>query len=199
MAHGSTTWLARQLRLLRPGRSALARRWDRIEAVLAMIAIALCVAAVPMAMVIGSNVYDEQSGLARQHAAEIHQTMAITTVDAPEAPVTDTPMADQQVEVPALFTGKDGADRTEPVWVDPSTPKGSRIPIWVDRTDTVTIAPEDRSTMVGAAVSAGVFAGICGVAVAVGGLAAGRFLLNRRRAAGWAREWERISGWPSRS
>ncbi|UIJ63400.1 hypothetical protein LWP59_18040 [Amycolatopsis acidiphila] len=199
MRGGSGNWPARQLRLLRPGRSALARRWDRIEAVLALLAIGLCLAAIPVAAAAGADVYREQSALARQQGLERHPAIAIIQADAPEAPLTDIPSADEQVQAPATWTGADGLDRTAPIWVEPVTPAGSAQPIWLDRNDDLTTAPAGRATVLGSAVGAALAAGICCVAAALGGLAAGRLLLNRGRAASWTREWERFSGRPSRS
>lgn len=196
MAAGSANWAARQLRLLRPGRNALARRWDRIEAVLALLAVGLCLAALPVAAAVGSNVYKGQSALAQRQALERHAAVAITVVDAPQPPITDTPSAAAQVEVPATWTGADGIDRTAPISVEPSTPAGTAETIWLGRNDELTSAPADGSAVLGAAVGAGLFAAICCAVVAAGGLAAGRFLLDRRRAAEWAREWKRFSGGP---
>ncbi|TNC29136.1 Rv1733c family protein [Amycolatopsis alkalitolerans] len=195
MARGSASWMLRQLRLLRPGRSALARCWDRIEAVLALLAIGLCLAVIPVAVTIGLDVYNGLSVAARQEKAERHQAIAITKADAPPA---ETAVTGEQAGVPAVWSGVDGAGHTGRIPVDPATPAGTAEPIWLDRNDEPTIAPLDGSAVVSSAVAAGLFAWICGVLAVAGGLAGGRMLLDNRRAAAWTREWARFSGRPSR-
>src|SRR5215510_8336426 len=96
---GSANWLVRQLRLIWPGHNALVRRWDRIEAALIMLAVILCLAALPMAVVVGASVYRGQSAVARQQAVERHRTIAVTVVDASDEPLTETPPSAAQVQV----------------------------------------------------------------------------------------------------
>ncbi|HJQ47496.1 MAG TPA: hypothetical protein VJ870_14450 [Amycolatopsis sp.] len=184
--------LVRQLRLLRPGRNALGRRWDRIEAVLVMVAILLCLAAVPMAVAIGSTVYNGQMAVARKQAAERHPATAITTVNAPAPPLT-TPAAGEPVQVPATWTGSDGARHTGTFAVNPATPAGSPVPIWLDRHDELTLPPADQATVLGAGVGVGLLAALCCVFAAFAGLALGRFVLDHRRAVAWTRDWERFN------
>lgn len=83
------------------------------------------------------------------------------------------------------WTGGDGLRRAQP--------------IWLDRNDELTAVRADSAAVLGPAVGAALFVGLCCLVAAVGGLAARRVLLDRRRAAGWTREWERFSGRPSRS
>lgn len=190
----------RQWRLLRPGRSALSRRWDRIEAGFRLAAVVLFVAAVPIAAWAGSAAHARLLPAAQLQAAQRHQAAATTLADAPPANAVPTASATvDQEPVVSEWPLPDGAVRTGTVDVDPGTEAGTVVPIWLDQYGNVTAPPITAGDVAGMALGVGllVWGGIAGVA---GGLAvAARLVLDRFRAAGWAQEWVRFGPKPSRS
>ncbi|HKS49659.1 MAG TPA: hypothetical protein VJT49_32020 [Amycolatopsis sp.] len=195
----SATWLTRQWRLLRPGRNPLARRCDRIEAAVLILAVVLCLAAIPLVILLGASVHARQSEVARAQAAERHQAMAVTLTDVGPAAANDTPAAATTAEqTPVQWGLPDGGARTGVVSVASATPAGSLVPIWLDRNGDVTTAPMSPVKAVALASGFAVLAWI-GIAVAVVVLTrAVRVLLDRSRAAAWSREWELFSRKSSR-
>lgn len=199
MRSTAANWFHRKWRLLRPGRNPLARRLDRIEAVVFAITILSCLVAIPTAASIGSNVYASQRAVAERQHAERHRTTAITLADAPPAVVTEGQVADSgSAEVAVRWSLPDGTVRTDTMAVTPQTPRGAAVPVWLDRDGGLTTEPIPFSAVTTAALGAAIGAWAGFLLAALLAMAIVRAVLDRKRSAEWKRDWERYGGKLSR-
>jgi hypothetical protein len=189
-----TTWLVRTSRLVRPGRNPLARHFDRLEAIVFVLAILVCLVAIPVAASIGSNSYAHGRATAVQQAAERRPATAITLADVPPVLVGEFGGADSgYADVPVQWWLPDNTERTASFSVAPETPAGATVPVWLDGNGNLTTAPVTVPEIAGTAFTAalGIWAGC--VVVALCFVQTVRLVLARRRSVGWARDWERFN------
>jgi hypothetical protein len=181
-------WPARQLRLIHPGRNPLTRGFDRVEAALMIVAIILALAAVPVAVVLGSHQREQALATAIQERATKEPATAMLLTAAADI-VPGEAVASGAEPVKATWRLPDGRERTGMVSVDPGMPAGLSVPIWVDQAGNPTTAPGTPAK----ALSLGIGVGLLTWAAAVTALCLlmwlARAVLNRLRAAAWAREW----------
>jgi hypothetical protein len=184
-------WLARQLRWIHPGRNPLVRRCDRVEAALLIVMIILAVVAVPVAVLLGSSQREQALATVAQERATRAPATAVLLAAAPDL-VPGEAVASGSESVQASWHLPDGSVRTGVVSVDPGTPAGASVPIWVDRAGNPTAAPGTPAK----ALSLGIGIGLLSWTAAALALCVlmwmARVVLNHLRAAAWTREWARI-------
>lgn len=187
-----TTLVARWWRLLFPGHNPLARRWDRLERNVVVVAILLVLVAVPFAGMLGSNTYAAESGRARFETATRHQVTATLLVDAPPVNASGrTTTLGETALVKGAWTRSDGTQATGNVLTARGGLAGDRVSVWMDTADNPVQAPMREDIALWNAIGTGVFSwlgfmGLCGAGCWVAHLS-----LNRARYAEWEREWER--------
>jgi len=180
------SWPARAWRLLRPG-GPLARPSDRWEARLVVTAILLALIAVPVCGSHASRVYDSQVAIAREQQAERRQVTAVV-LEGAQGPVAGGPET-QVDDVEARWTLPDGAERTGEVSVPAGTDRGARIPIWVNSSGDPVPAPMTEFTALVVAFGVGLILWL-GVVLGLALIVVGTHqVLERVRAAAWARDW----------
>ncbi|WP_309302215.1 hypothetical protein [Streptomyces sp. NBRC 110611] len=132
---------------------------------------------------------------AQAQSVQRHEVAARLTADAGGTRgIAEDAMRQGQVR----WTDKDGKERTGTALVNPGTPKGTTVRIWVDQEGTISSPP-----MTAAATTTGwLVGGTTAVAVATGVIAARtgmRLVLDRRRYAQWDAEWDLVEpGWSAR-
>ncbi|GAB3572418.1 membrane protein [Amycolatopsis endophytica] len=185
----SGSGLRRFWRLLRP-EGPLARPWDRWEARLFLVAILLALVAVPVSVLVVSQVYGTQASIARAQQTDRSPVMALVLAEAGTF-VAGGPVSQVQ-EVPALWVLPDGTERTGPIAVAAGTDRGARLPIWVDGEGEPVPPPLSMFNALGIALSVGLLLWL-GVVLVLALVVLGvHCALDRARAAAWAREWERL-------
>jgi hypothetical protein len=180
-----STRLGRLLRGLRPDRNPLRRGTDRAETALLAGLLAVFLAGAPLAAYgAGSWAYATSAREAQAQQAVSHQVRA-TLLQA--APGWDA--AGIGADVQARWTAPDGQVRTGQVYAPDGAAAGSTVSIWVNRSGQITDVPLQRSQVQGRAqLSAAIAVVVTAVLLVMAGLA-GRWLLDRRRLAGWDAEW----------
>jgi hypothetical protein len=192
----STNWLMRQYRWLLPRRGSLARGWDRIEAAVALAVLVLALVAVPVGVLAGSGLHSKQAAIAATQRAERHPATAVLLAPTPPDAVGDVSTHTQTVQ--AQWQASDGTQRVGTIDTGPALAVGDRVGIWLDKADNPVSVPMSGATVLGLAIGFGalVWAG-CTVALLLVYWGT-RSVLDRARAAAWAREWEAVR-WRPRS
>jgi hypothetical protein len=132
-----------------------------------------------------------QAGLREQRAEQAwHEIPAVVLRGVP-------PLSVDMFRIPvaagahalAAWTGPGGRRLAGEVPVPFGTPKGTRVQVWVDRSGRLTASPLTASQLAKRVLAAEVLAALALAALllSVAGLA--RWLLNRRRLAGWEYQW----------
>ena len=166
-------------------RSPLVRASDRIEAGAKLMALVFAVLMIAPAAAFGTSVYDEQRQLAARQAVDWH-TVAATAVDK-SAVIARVAAVRFRSHVRWLDDGS-----VHSAWfVGPQDLKpGDQTSVWVDHRGDYVGPPTSRGQMSAAAFGAvalvwlGVTGGLYLVVQAV------RWLIDRKRYAGWAVEWQ---------
>ncbi|GAA5160491.1 Rv1733c family protein [Amycolatopsis sacchari] len=185
---------ARFWRRIHLGRNPLARRSDRVEAVVLLVAVLGLLIALPLAALVGTNTYRGQLAVSAQQQASRHLTTATLVENAPTpVPATDGAYLSANggtTGTHARWTLPDGAERVGTVAADPGSPAGTRVPVWLSDAGNPVPAPMTSSD----ATTTGILAGIFAWLVVALGLTAVywsvRLVLDRRRAVHWEREWQ---------
>lgn len=194
MREPSTVDLGRLARRFWPGRSALVRPSDWIEAGCLLVLVLLMMVAVPVAGAVGSEVYTATSQLAQQQRDD-RMPMTATLLD--PAPAVEPGVLDELVRASWLRPG--GQTAVGKVTVRQESAAGDRVDIWVDRSGEATSAP----ITAGGAVAAAVASGLITLGLGVVGLLLGyllvRWSLDRYRLRRWADEWTQVRAqWTTR-
>lgn len=150
----------------------------------------LVIAAVPVAVTWGGDVYSDRLGEAARDASTTHRVTAVLTADAPLSPTTGYAPG---VRAPAQWTTPDGDTRTGSVPAYRGATSGTEVAVWLDRGGDVTSPPVTRTGAALDATSAGLALWLIVVAGCGLGYGVFRTLLARSRQAWWAREWERAA------
>ncbi|MBC6445881.1 Rv1733c family protein [Actinokineospora xionganensis] len=183
----STMDLGRLARRLWPGRCALARPSDWIEAGCLLILVLLLMVTVPVAGAVGSETYTTTSELARQQRDD---RMPTTATLLEPAPGVDPGVLGELVR--ASWVRPDGQVAVGKVNVRQEAAAGDRVDIWVDRSGEVTLAPITEGGVVVAAVATGLIALCLGVVGLLLAYQLVRWALDRHRLRRWADEWTRV-------
>ncbi|WP_063740158.1 Rv1733c family protein [Amycolatopsis jejuensis] len=187
----------RLLRRLGAARNPLVRRSDRVEGLLAGIAVLIALLAVPFAMAIGSADIAAETAASDAQLQSRHQVTAtvLTTAAQPVASVGDTAPIANNARVNAVWQPMNGATRTGMITVpNGSATEGTTTPIWLDQAGKQTTAPLTHADAVTNGILVGAFTWLCVVAVLAGAFWVARRVLDHRRAARWADEWAQFAG-----
>jgi hypothetical protein len=161
-------------------RNPLVRRSDRIEVLVAVLAVAMVIAAVPVAATIGTAVYDARSHVYVHDEATRHPVMATAMKDGAAAPwVTGVWFI-----VRAKWSAA-GREHVEFVATDYRARTGDQVTIWVDDQGRYvgTQRPSTRAT--NDAVQVAVLVWLAAAGVAAGAVSVVRWRLDRKRYAAW--------------
>ncbi|CCK26705.1 hypothetical protein BN159_2326 [Streptomyces davaonensis JCM 4913] len=182
------------VRMWRWRRSPLRRRCDLVEAwvVLAGWVLALVGGVVAGLVAVGAveRAAEEQRTRSRQVTAVL--------VDDTDGKTPARVPADYRVWAKVRWTGPDGQTHTDDARVAPKTKAGATIRVWTDGRDQITAEPLSAGEITLHAVSGGTLAAMCAAGTVLGTVWVVRQLMERRRLAQWAVEWERIdtrNGW----
>ncbi|MGW7404247.1 Rv1733c family protein [Streptomyces sp. NPDC054833] len=169
------------------GTNPLRRTSDRFESWFGRVLMLVLVLGVPAAA-LGAGLTAYESSLRTVHAqvAERHEVAARVMSDVPG----DDSVSRQPARI--RWTEPNGITRTGATFVEPETPKGATVRVWVNRDGDITGAPMNAVTakangwFVGVMAALGVVAGVYAVRAAL------RLALNRRRYAQWDTEWDLV-------
>ncbi|MEV6408344.1 hypothetical protein AB0M58_36265 [Streptomyces bobili] len=165
------------------GGNSLRRASDTLEFWVRRVLMAVLVLGLPAAAVsAGLTAYKASMRAVRTQAAERHQVTARLTSTAEGGDWAKRP-------APVRWTDLNGVVRTGAALVEPGTPKGSTVRVWVTRDGTVTGPP---TTKLNATSSGWLVGGMAAFGVVAGSYAAWagmRLVLDRRRYAQWDAEW----------
>jgi len=160
---------------------------DRVEAIVAGgLVVAFLVAAPLAAAAAGHAVYSAASRTAHAQQATWHQVPAVLTVTAPVAG-----FRQDQVTVPARWTGPHGTRHTGTVLAPAGTRAGHTVLVWVDAAGQLTGRPPLQPSQVRAqAALTTMFAPLAvGFILLCAGLLV-HAVLGRRRLAAWDTDWQ---------
>ncbi|HEY3506405.1 MAG TPA: hypothetical protein VGN37_26895 [Actinocatenispora sp.] len=177
--------LARFVRLIGVGRNPLRRRSDRVEGLVLVAAILMCLAAVPAGVAVGVGATGDGYRTASRLATAGHPAAAVLLADVPTPP--DGALATDQ-PVPARWRTA-GQNRSGTITAPPGLRRGGTVTIRLDAAGRPVPAPEPRHRIVVDGVGAGLAVLFGSTAVALLLTVTTRWLLNRRRLAAWAAEW----------
>jgi hypothetical protein len=168
----------------------LRRPSDRIAVWLAALLLAVFLIGAPFLSAAAVGWVGHRGGAGLPAARSLHQVSAYL---APRAP---TPTATGGIlryyQVMARWTAPDGRTRTGWIPVRANVAAGRMVRLWVNSAGSPSGTARNRGAMVADEVGAAVIAS-SGLGVAVLCLAwAGRFVLNRRRLAGWQAGWAAV-------
>ncbi|WP_370961642.1 hypothetical protein [Amycolatopsis sp. cg9] len=194
------TPLTRLRHSLRPGRTALARPSDRLQARLLALVIFLSLTAAAGAVLLGIGVYRVEAAKSAEQTAGRYVVQATLLADAPRPPVTGHGGTSAETgPTPATWRTRDGQDRAGEVLAAAGAVAGRQAEVWLDATGTPTERPlTAAAAVVGAPIAALTF----WVAVTSGLVVLYRvvvFLLDRYRFAQWQREWFAVQARPAGS
>ncbi|WP_157099852.1 Rv1733c family protein [Microbispora sp. ATCC PTA-5024] len=182
---GTAEWALRRVRLYRPDGNPLRRASDRLEALAALVFLALCVACLGPAAVAGNAVY--RSGVAQERAGQ--WVTATVLAEAPKLTWVSLEGAAAELRTRVAWTVPGRGRVVGEAPVPEGTKPGALVRVWLDPSGRPGDGPPvHMETTVGAVVT-----GVSTEAVAVGlllaSLALFRALLDRRRFAAWEAEW----------
>jgi len=181
-----STWLGRLVRGWRPDRNPLRRTSDRAElAVLGALLTAFLAGAPFAAHAAGSWTYAISAREAHLQQTTLHQVRA--TLLTGSAPWSATAYG---AEANARWTAPDGQVRTGPVLLPNGATAGSTVMVWTDQSGQLTDPPLQATQIVSRVDLSRVLAvaALAILLIAVGALVHRR--LNKRRLAGWDRDWQ---------
>ena len=169
----------------------LRRRTDRIAGCLGAGLLIGFLAGAPL-LTLGAVHWAGQAGAAEQRAQRTwHQVEAVLLRSAP-APAALANGLYGGTWVPARWTAPDGRSRNGEIDVTTGLAKGQTLPIWVDPAGLPTGPPLTHRAVVARTVLAAALAPIV-LAIVLGFLAGvGRWVIDRRRLAGWDAAWATV-------
>lgn len=180
------------LRGHRPGgvHNPLERPSDRLERRLRLLLTVLLAVMLPAAAwLAGSTTHRHYGQLRQAQLAERHPVTAQLLSDAQAG--LDRPGGDIGARAPVRWSGPGGA-RVAVAPVASGERKGATVTVWLDSRGRVTSPPVTRDVNTTVSVGAGLAAATA-AALCLGGAWRGvRRSLDRRRLAGWDREWELV-------
>ena len=183
----------RTARRLGWGRNSLRRRSDRVEIAVVLVAICVAFAVVPLALVTGSVVYQQNLAVAAAQNAERFDVTAVLLEDTTSVPAWGGVVS--SVPANARWVGQDGSRHSGVVSATQAAAAGTGVPIWTDAHGDLVSAPLTTEQAWGRGVLAAVAAMAVAVAFLVTVVALIRRRLNRVRYAAWEAEWRQIDPW----
>ena len=180
--------------LPRPGpddrrRTVPGRTTDRVERLSRLVWVLLALAAVPLALTVGSVVANDAGTLASQQTAERLQVPADVLED---AEVVAGGTSSLRATAPVRWTAPDGTDHDDTVPVRPGTRAGETVQVWIGPDGEASSRPLERTDVVVVTVTAGTLTLLLGLSTAAAGHAAVCALVGRARDRAWEREWAEV-------
>ncbi|MFD7286500.1 hypothetical protein [Streptomyces sp. NPDC059863] len=177
----------------------LRRPADRLRVFVNMLLIVVLIIGLPLAgWGAGTLTYDHYQGVVHSQNLGKHQVTAHLTANASRLVPGAVP-GGAVGSAPVSWTDGSGTHTGRTVVVE-GQKKGAAIRVWVDRTDRITLPPENSSVGLTSGVTAGIVAAST-AAVLVSGAAVGfHRSLDRRLDARWEKEWAEVEPkWSHRS
>ncbi|MCX4458885.1 hypothetical protein OG585_39590 [Streptomyces sp. NBC_01340] len=169
------------------GANPLRRTSDRFESWFRRVLMLLLVLGLPVAALsAGLTAYESSMRTVQAQAAERHEVTARVTSNMPG----DDRVSKQPAQI--RWTERNGIVRTGGTLVEPGTPKGATMRVWVDRDGTITGAPMNAVSAMGNGWFVGGMTALCVVAGFYTARAAMRLALDRKRYAQWDVEWDLV-------
>ena len=179
----------RRVGALSLGRSPLRREVDRIEASIFAGLLAAFLIGAPL-LAIAAGRWEHSAAAAEQRAQQsVHLVTAVLLQDVPDIAVGD---GTWDAGALARWTASDGKSFVGDILDTAGAPAGSRVQIWVDGSGRQTYPPLTRRGLETRVITA---AALAPAAFAITLLTVAlclRWLLNRRRLAGWGASWADI-------
>jgi hypothetical protein len=179
-----TTWIARKLGL---DGNPLRRRTDKIAACLSVLLLAVFLIGAPFLSAAAAGWAGHHGNAELRATRSWHQVSAVLLRSAP-APTA----VSGYYQILARWTTPDGRARTGRIPVSADMAAGRTVRLWVDSAGSPSGNPPNRRAVVADEVTAAVVA-TSGLGIALLCLAwAGRWVLDRRRLAGWQAGWAAV-------
>jgi hypothetical protein len=196
------TVIRRSLRRFTLGSGPLKRRSDRVQVIGRLVVVLSFLVAPPLAVATVTATTAHLQAVAAAEAAERSPAHAVLLEDAPPPARESSAQGDYSIStvpVRAAWSGPDETSREGFVLVQPRTPAGTSVPVWVDRQGDLTRAPLDRAGIPTSAAASGALP-LIGVPVATWILYACLcFALDAHRERRWAQDWAAVEpDWNSR-
>ncbi|HET6693614.1 MAG TPA: hypothetical protein VFG97_04880 [Pedococcus sp.] len=184
------------------GSGPLRRGSDRIQVFGRVVVVLSFFLAPLLAVAVVDSTTTRLEAVAATEAAERTLTTAVLLEDAPRPPRSAGDFGDSSlptVTARAMWSGPGGTTREGLVRVEPRTPVGTAVPVWVDREGNLAHAPLDRTDIAGTGAAMGA-AVLVAVPVAAWGLYVLLCLvLDRARSRRWEHDWAAVAPeWKSR-
>lgn len=191
----STTPVSRLWARIHPGRSPLARVWDRVEAFVLVLALAVPLVALPISAAIGSDTYAHQLRVAEQQMSTRYRANAVLLENVPASPTGGVyGAADPDAwKAAAQWQSSDGTRHTGEITAKAGTRANTSVPVWLDRSGQVVTPPMTPEQALREAVSTALTTWLAVVAACGITFWMSRRLLDRARDRQWQREWESVS------
>ncbi|MGW2509764.1 Rv1733c family protein [Streptomyces scopuliridis] len=196
----------RNHRKRRPGHARAARKdnplrrpADRLRYLVNVLLIVVLIIGLPLAgWAAGTLTYDHYQGVAHSQNLGKHQVTAHLTANASHLVPGAVP-GGAVGTAPVTWTDGNGTHTSRTV-VTEGQHKGTSIRIWVDRTDRITLPPENSSVGLITGVTAGIVAASAAAVFVSGARAGFHRSLDRRLDAQWDKEWAEVEPkWSHRS
>ncbi|MEB3979727.1 hypothetical protein OQ968_00420 [Mycobacterium sp. 663a-19] len=182
-----TVPLPRRLLVRLFGLNPLIRPSDRLEALILVLAVALSLVTVPIAAAVGTSVHDSRRSVYAEQAQTRRPVTATVIGDSHPRRNLESPT----VTVPARWFAA-GTEHTGDVVAPLGVKVGEEIEIWVDQEGAAVGKPERTAVDEAVAFAMAIWWTVSLSAVALFGGA--RIALDRRRAANWQRDFDRLVG-----
>ncbi|WP_326609743.1 hypothetical protein OG949_06325 [Streptomyces scopuliridis] len=180
-------------------RNPLRRPADRLRVLVNVLLIVVLIIGLPLAgWAAGSFTYDHYQGITHSQNVGKHQVTAHLTANARHVVPGAVP-GGAVGSAPVTWTDASGTHTGRTVVVE-GQKKGSSIRIWVDRSDRITLPPENSSVGLITGVTAGIVAASTAAVLVSGARVGFHRSLDRRLDAQWEKEWAQVEPkWSHRS
>lgn len=191
MMPGVRDWLHRFAMTARPGfgrgRNPLRRRSDRVQAVIALVAVLLVVALVPTAVIAGVATWRHFSTVAEQESGSRHLVAATVSGTVVQSSESRTQLSELS------WTYPDEVEHTGKLTLAQPPDTGGTVSIWVDDSGEMSPAPLTATNVWIDTLGLVVTLLLVGLLLAFGWYRGSRRLLDRRRARHLDEEWRRFN------
>ena len=193
MAATRNPLVRRSLRWFTLGSGPLKRPSDRLQLVGRLVVLLSVLVAPPLAVAAASATTVHFEAVAEAQAAERSEVRALLLEDAPAVTPADVAGGNTTARARAVWTAPDGTVREGDVAVDPRTPAGTDVQVWVERDGDPTRAPLDPAAIPASAAATAVLL-LIGLPVAVWFLHVLLCtVLDATRERRWERDWASVA------
>ncbi|MFE4533677.1 hypothetical protein ACFRKB_01240 [Streptomyces scopuliridis] len=177
----------------------LRRPADRLRVFVNVLLIVVLIIGLPLAgWAAGSFTYDHYQGITHSRNVGKHQVTAHLTANASHLVPGAVP-GGAVGSAPVTWTDASGTHTGRTVVIE-GQKKGSSIRIWVDRSDRITLPPENSTVGLITGVTAGIVAASTTAVLVTGARVGFHRSLDRRLDAQWDKEWAQVEPkWSHRS